>query len=179
MIAKEGLTSAEKGTLLHLILNKVDLTAQIDAAYLEGLLKELESEKFVAAGSADGLPLQGILDFFQGPLGQRFLAAKDEERYRELPFIVALDSHALEESLPEGSKNVLVQGVIDCLWREEDGWVLVDYKSDHVGKRQTHLILERYSGQIQLYRYAVEQILGEPVKECYFYLVSLGMIVPA
>ncbi len=179
VIAKEGLTSAEKGTLLHLILNKVDLTAQIDAAYLEGLLKELESKKFIAAGSADGLPLQGILDFFQGPLGQRFLAAKDEERYRELPFIVALDSHALEESLPEGSKNVLVQGVIDCLWREEDGWVLVDYKSDHVGKRQTHLILERYSGQIQLYRYAVEQILGEPVKECYFYLVSLGMIVPA
>ena len=112
-----------------------------------------------------------------------------------MPFIVALDSHALEESLPEGSKNVLVQGVIDCLWleekekittppcatlcyiegqnttdstlhknvlvqgvidclwREEDGWVLVDYKSDHVGKRQTHLILERYSGQIQSFSF--------------------------
>ena len=50
--------SLSNQTLLHLILNKVDLTAQIDAAYLEGLLKELESEKFIAAGSADGLPLQ-------------------------------------------------------------------------------------------------------------------------
>ena len=60
VIAKEGLTSAEKGTLLHLILNKVDLTAQIDAVYLEGLLKELETEKFIAAGAADGLPLQGV-----------------------------------------------------------------------------------------------------------------------
>lgn len=180
VIAKEGLTSAERGTLLHLLLSRVDLDADINAAYLQGLVARLEAGKFIATGAADGLNLQGILDFFQGPLGRRLLAADRDKRYRELPFIAALDSHMLEENLPAGEKNILVQGVIDCLWQEEDGgWVLVDYKSDRISKGQTHLILERYGGQMRLYRYAVEQILQQPVKECYFYLVSSGLIIPA
>ena len=178
VIAKEGLTSAEKGTLLHLLLSRVDLHEDITMDYLNRLVAELEAKKFIAAGSAEGISLQGILDFFHSPLGKRFLAADDTKRYRELPFITALDSHLLDETLPQGEKNVLVQGVIDCLWQEDDGhWVLVDYKSDRISQGQTHLILERYSGQMQLYRYAVENILGQPVKEAYFYLVSSGIAV--
>ena len=180
VIAKEGLTSAEKGTLLHLLLSRVDLHEDITMDYLNRLVAELEAKKFIAAGSAEGISLQGILDFFHSPLGKRFLAADDTKRYRELPFITALDSHMLDETLPQGEKNVLVQGVIDCLWQEDDGqWVLVDYKSDRISQGQTHLILERYSGQMQLYRYAVENILGQPVKEAYFYLVSSGIAVEA
>ncbi len=180
VIEKEGLTSAEKGTLLHLLLSRVDLHADITADYLEQLVAELEAKKFIAAGSADEIALQGILNFFNSPLGQRLLAADADKRYRELPFITALDSHDLDETLPKGEKNVLVQGIIDCLWQEADGqWVLVDYKSDHIRRDETHLILKRYSGQMKLYRYAVEKILGQPVKEAYFYLVSSGMIVEA
>ena len=58
-------------------------------------------------------------------------------------------------------------------------WVLVDYKSDRISPGQTHLILERYSGQMQLYRYAVEHILGQPVKEAYFYMVGSGIVIEA
>lgn len=180
VVAKKGLTSAERGTLLHLLLSRVDLEVEINADYLKELIAYLEANKFIAAGAADGLRLQGVLDFYQSSLGQRFLAADKDKRYREMPFITALDSHMLDETLPAGEKNILVQGIIDCLWQEEDGgWVLVDYKSDNLGKSQTHLLLERYGGQIALYRYAVEQILGQPVKECYFYLVPSGLIVPA
>lgn len=180
VIAKEGLTSAEKGTLLHLILSRVDLHADITADYLEHLVAELEAKKFIAAGSTDGISLNGVLGFFESPLGKRLLAADEDKRYRELPFITALDSHLLDNTLPQGEKNILVQGVIDCLWQEADGsWVLVDYKSDRISPGQTHLILERYSGQMQLYRYAVEHILGQPVKEAYFYMVSSGIMIKA
>lgn len=180
VIAKEGLTSAEKGTLLHLILSRVDLDADITEAYLTNLVNELEAKKYIAAGSADGISLNGVLGFFESPLGKRLLAADEDKRYRELPFITALDSHLLDNTLPQGEKNILVQGVIDCLWQEADGsWVLVDYKSDRISPGQTHLILERYSGQMQLYRYAVEHILGQPVKEAYFYMVSSGIMIKA
>ncbi|MBQ5702613.1 MAG: PD-(D/E)XK nuclease family protein, partial [Peptococcaceae bacterium] len=180
VIAKEGLTSAEKGTLLHLILSRVDLHADITADYLEHLVAELEAKKFIAAGSTEGISLNGVLGFFESPLGKRLLAADEDKRYRELPFITALDSHLLDNTLPQGEKNILVQGVIDCLWQEDDGsWVLVDYKSDRISPGQTHLILERYSGQMQLYRYAVEHILGQPVKEAYFYMVSSGIMIKA
>lgn len=180
VIAREGLTSAERGTLLHLILSRVDLTRPIDLQTVTRLVTELEEKKFIAAGSAEGISLEGIVKFFHGPLGERFLAAPADRRYREMPFLVALDCHALDPALPAGEKSILVQGIIDCLWQEDDGqWVLVDYKSDRIGPGQTHLILERYGGQIKLYRYAVEQILGQPVKESWFYLVTSGMMIRA
>jgi len=179
VIAKEGLTSAERGTLLHLVLSRVDLTATIDAAYLQKLVAYLEEEKFIATGAADDIPLQGVLHFFESALGKRLLAAAPENCYRELSFMVTLDSHLVDERLPAGEKNILVQGVIDCLWQEPDGrWVLVDYKSDHIRPGQQQVILERYAGQMALYRYAVEQILGEPVKEAYFYLTTTGDAIP-
>lgn len=176
---KEGLTSAEKGTLLHLVLNHVALDADITESYLEELLERLEAEKYIAHGVGAEISLQDILRFFQCPLGKRLLAAAPDTRYRELPFITAIDSHLIDHALPQEEKSILVQGIIDCLWKEKDGWVLVDYKSDRIGRHQTNQIYERYSGQIQLYRYAVEQILKEPVKEAYFYLTASGMILKA
>ncbi|MBO5365926.1 MAG: PD-(D/E)XK nuclease family protein [Peptococcaceae bacterium] len=79
--------------------------------------------------------------------------------------------------MPQGEKSILVQGIIDCLWKEDDGWVLVDYKSDRIELHQTDIIYKRYTSQIRLYRYAVEQILQEPVKEAYFYLTGTGTIL--
>lgn len=178
--AKDGLTSAEKGTLLHLVMSRVDLNAEITPAYLTSLAAELEVKQYIAIGSAAQISLDGVLAFYQSDLGRRLIAAPPDKRYRELPFITALDAHTLDPALPEGAKSILVQGIIDCLWQEPDGgWVLVDYKSDRLGRSQTHLLQERYSGQIALYRYAVEQILGEPVKEAYFYLTGKGIAVKA
>ncbi len=176
---KEGLTSAEKGTLLHFIVSHVDLQEDITIEYLKQLAARLEAEQYIDSGASEAISLDGIYAFFQSSLGKRMLSANPAQRYTELPFITALDSHYIDETLPQGEKNILVQGIIDCLWQEDGGWVLIDYKSDHVNKNQTNLILERYSGQMNLYRHAVEQILGEPVKEAYFYLLSVGISVEA
>ena len=177
--AKETLTGAEKGTLLHLVMNHVDLTTDITESYLFDLVQRLEAEQYIPYGAGEELSIGDILTFFQSTLGKRLIAAPPDCRYRELPFITALDAHSIDCTLPKGEKSVLVQGIIDCLWKEDDGWVLVDYKSDHIKPHQTHLIYERYQSQIRLYRYAVEQILQEPVKEAYFYLTSSGIVLKA
>ncbi len=177
--SKDGLTSAEKGTLLHLILSKVDLSVEITEDYLSELITRLEKEQYIIQGVSDQISLSDVLTFFKSTLGQRLLVADTNQRYRELPFIVAIDSHMVDCSLPIGEKSILVQGIIDCLWKESDGWVLVDYKSDRLTKQQVYLLNQRYSGQIALYQYAVEQILGEPVKEAYFYHTATGSIVKA
>ena len=53
------------------------------------------------------------------------------ELHSEYPFTVLL---AGSDPLPavEGGERILIQGVIDCLFREDDGWILVDYKSDRL-----------------------------------------------
>lgn len=176
---RQGLTSAERGTLLHLLLSRVDLTVHMTMDDLQQMIARLEVEEFIPSGCTEGIPLQGILDFFHSEQGRRFQQTAEQNRYRELPFIVALDSHRLEPGLPEGERNILVQGIIDCLWQEDDGqWVLIDYKSDYMAAGSEQLIIERYRGQLELYTYAVEQIWGGKVKERYLYLISHSTFLP-
>ena len=156
-------------------MNHVDLSADITESYLYSLIQRLETEQYIPYGAGAELLPDDVLTFFRSDLGKRLIFAAPDCRYRELPFITVLDAHIIDSTLPEGEKSILVQGIIDCLWKEDDGWVLVDYKSDRIAPHQTHLIYERYNSQIRLYRYAVEQILQEPVKEAYFYLTESGI----
>ena len=43
---------------------------------------------------------------------------------RELPFTYAHDG--------DDGDYQIIQGIADCLFEEEDGWVLLDYKTDRV-----------------------------------------------
>lgn len=65
----------------------------------------------------------------------------------------------------------MIQGVIDCLFREDDGWILVDYKSDRLEREDA--FRKRYAVQLALYKRAVEQITGRPVSETYIYSLHL------
>ena len=65
----------------------------------------------------------------------------------------------------------MIQGVIDCLFREDDAWILVDYKSDRLERADA--FRRRYAVQLALYKRAVEQITHWPVKEMYIYSLHL------
>lgn len=153
VVEKEGLTSAERGTLLHLLLSRVDLSAQIDDGYLQQLVAQLEAKKFIAAGEADGISLQGILEFFQCPLGKRLLAADPAKRYREMPFMVTLDSHVQDDALPEGEKNILVQGIIVglCRRRTVNGfWWITKATASAVGRTVDFRAVRRTDAAVSL-----------------------------
>lgn len=61
-------------------------------------------------------------------------------------------------------KQVILQGIIDLAFLEEDGYVIVDYKSNMVAEAQLAQLAEHYRLQMQLYRLALEQVSGRPVK---------------
>ena len=64
-------------------------------------------------------------DFSKRQLRQRLMNAKRVSR--ELPFTYAYDDD-------DGDYQIL-QGIADCLFEEQDGWVLLDYKTDRVQGR--------------------------------------------
>ncbi|MDD4239765.1 MAG: PD-(D/E)XK nuclease family protein, partial [Desulfotomaculaceae bacterium] len=72
---------------------------------------------------------------------------------------------------------VILQGVVDCLVDEGDGWLLVDYKTDRIAPGQLEEAVNRYRGQLNLYARAVESILGRKVKEKYIYLFHPGLAI--
>ena len=67
---------------------------------------------------------------------------------------------------------MIVQGVIDCAFQEENGWVLLDYKTDRVEDEQ--VFVETYRPQLAWYARAVEELTGDPVSETWLYALSKG-----
>jgi ATP-dependent helicase/nuclease subunit A len=63
----------------------------------------------------------------------------------------------------------LVQGVIDLYFEEDDGYVLVDYKTDHVGKKSLSELSSKYGIQLQYYKKAIETLSSKHVKEMHLY----------
>ena len=74
------------------------------------------------------------------------------------------------------SQQVLVQGIADCVLVEEDGAVLIDYKTDRVTAADE--LRQRYSAQLAFYRRSIERRLGMPVKECLLWSFKLNEAVP-
>ena len=110
--------------------------------------------------------------FLSSTLGECFKKAYLEKRlFREKHFMRALPYHSL---FPERAEKdeVLLQGIIDAFIVEDDGIILVDYKTDRV--REGEELRERYRKQIMLYSDALEAILGKKVKRRVLYSFYLG-----
>jgi len=89
-------------------------------------------------------------------------------RLVEVPFEVML-----ETVVP-----TIVRGSVDLAFKEDGGWVLVDYKTDRVAAGGADAFLEKYSAQLRMYREAWTRCTGEPVAEIGIYLVSDGQYYP-
>jgi ATP-dependent helicase/nuclease subunit A len=58
---------------------------------------------------------------------------------------------------------------MDLVFLEEDGWVIVDYKTDRVAKDRINALADLYSPQVASYAAAWKQITGQPVSETGLY----------
>ncbi|MDO4176871.1 MAG: PD-(D/E)XK nuclease family protein [Bacillota bacterium] len=77
----------------------------------------------------------------------------------------------------EGVRSV-VQGIIDCYFEEDGQLILIDYKNSYMGAGRTvEDVADSYSGQIELYRQALEGATGKTVKESYLYLFDIGKFI--
>ena len=112
--------------------------------------------------------------FLGSPLGQLFAKAyKENTLYREQHFMQEVEYEKLfPEDGGDNVEKVILQGIIDAFIMEDDGIILVDYKTDRV--KDGEELRNRYQKQIELYSEALEQILGKKVKRRVLYSFSLG-----
>ncbi len=162
---KGGLTPAERGTVMHKVMERIDFTraAEEGGAYVEAFADEM-LEKGILTGKERGVVKSGkIAAFFSGEPGRRAAVAYAEGRlHREQEFIMRKEI--------DGTPAI-VQGIIDCFFREGDRMVLIDYKNTVTfGDASEEEIRERYRSQIELYREALEKAEGVPVIEAYIYV---------
>jgi len=169
------LSAAEIGFAVHLAMQHLDLRADLDEDNVARQLKDLQRRGFLTEAQLAAVDCSQLAGFFRTSLGQRMRSAA--RVYRELPFTMAISASEVYPSLEKasGEEKILLQGVIDCVFVEDDGAVLIDYKTGRFEKGGESAMIARYSGQLALYARALESILGWRVKERYLYAFDRGV----
>ncbi len=170
-----ALSPAERGTAMHQFMQFANYTVAADD--LEGEIQRLANKGFLTTAQASCLSRPRLRRFFESDLYRRISTATQVRR--EYAFTVECPAAACVPALDEtvaGEETVLVQGIADCLFYENGGWVIVDYKTDRVDTAEE--LAARYRTQLELYAHALADGLGETVNGCLLYSFHLGCIVP-
>lgn len=95
---------------------------------------------------------------------------KSKKRFVEAPFSVKADGR--EYGL---AGETVISGAIDLVFMEENGWVIVDYKTDTVeNEGELMELVKFYTTQVEMYRKFWESVAGEEVSEAGLYFTQLS-----
>lgn len=156
----KGLTPTEKGTALHMAMQLIDFGRCGSLEDISEEIKRMEAMRLLTPPQARSIDPGKLMKFFRSDTGRRALASGHTER--EFKFSVLLPA---EKIYGRGEGEVLLQGVIDLFFEEEDGIVLVDFKSDRVTAATRAARAGEYAGQLEAYAEALKLITGKPIKE--------------
>lgn len=120
---------------------------------------------------AQAVPLTKIKKFMESDLGKRMATAQENGAlYREQPFVLGIEANRVKEEYPK-EELLLLQGIIDAYFIENNEIVLLDYKTDVINSSKE--LIDRYKVQLDYYIEALERIVGMKVKEAYLYSFHL------
>ena len=178
IMEEKGLSKAEKGTAMHFVMQKLDLNKVNLLNEIKEQIKNMFEKGLITKDEEESINIFKIQKFFKSNLGQRLLKAYKENKqvFRELPFITEIPVKRIEKDLIDkifNNEKLRLQGIIDCFFEEDDGIVLLDYKTDYVENGKEKEILDKYRVQIDLYTETLERVIGKKVKERYLYLFGI------
>lgn len=170
---EKRLTPSERGSIMHFIMQKVDLDKHITIDYLKGKIKSLVEGEFLTEEEAESVNAFSVYKFFQSNLGKRMLKSNNVKR--EVPFHMEIPVDYIYKEYKDSNEKIAIQGIIDSFFEEDGELVLIDYKTDYVTEDNMSEIYEQYKIQLDLYSKALEDITGKKVKEKYIYLLGKGL----
>ena len=166
----DKITSAQKGTLVHLCLQKLNEKQEYTLQEIKDLINELELKQIITNKEARSISTYKILAFTKSTIWKELRKAKTVEK--EKPFYINIPAKEIYNQ--EIEEDILVQGIIDLYYiNENDELVLVDYKTDYVEKGKEEELLNKYRKQLDLYKRALESALNRKVDKVYIYSVYL------
>lgn len=170
----EVITSAQKGTLVHLCMQKLDEKKEYSLKDIENLIQELQAKEIITELEAKAISPNKVYNFTKSAIWKELKLAK--EVYKERPFYINIPAKDIYgEDLEE---TVLVQGIIDLYYIDkDDNLILVDYKTDYVEEGKEQELVDKYKEQLKLYEQALEQALHKKVYKKYIYSVYLNKVV--
>ena len=167
----EKITASRYGTLMHLVLQKLDFYKINSKEDIKEFIEYLVSENFINEIEAKVINVDKIYYFLNSNLVSKMKQSK--KIFKEKPFCIKLKVNDIFENIKD--ENLLVQGIIDLYYINENGnIVLIDYKTDYVEAGKEYELIKKYKVQLKLYKSALEQALEKKVENAYIYSLYLN-----
>lgn len=180
MQKKKTLSPVEKGTAMHTVMQHLPFDQQMGTFEIKEFIEMLVDKEILRKQEAEVVDVAAIGEFLNTDIAT--LMKNTASVRREVPFSLTLPASQVYAAwTSKEEEQVLIQGIVDCLIQEEDGWIILDYKTDtimeEVTDRTIEKLIQRYHVQVNLYRHAVEQIWKQPVKAAYLYFFSKKLLL--
>ncbi|MCQ2505897.1 MAG: UvrD-helicase domain-containing protein [Lachnospiraceae bacterium] len=177
-----GLTAAEKGTLYHKIyelLNFSDIfKSSFDFLEIKRQIKAMADSRLIDSKELKALDDKKINGLFETELGKRMAKADAAHLlYKEHPFVLGIPKKELFSEIETEDEILLVQGIIDAYFIEDEKVILLDYKTDKVNDGSEETLVKKYKKQLELYSRALRLYYGKEVSEIWIYSTTLGKAV--
>ncbi len=166
-----NITGADVGNATHKFLQFCDFHAITDSESFEKERQRLVGYEFISQKDAELVDGEGVITFMNDPTLQLLLS--DYTLEKEERFMFTLEAREIMDT--DSKEQVLIQGVLDCLFVKGDTAVIVDYKTDRV-KTETELV-DRYKTQLDMYTLAIKQNRGLSTEACYIYSFALKKFI--
>jgi ATP-dependent helicase/nuclease subunit A len=155
--AAAGERGVEWGEDMHVLLESA---MRRPGADLKSLARSLTREREIVDDDDQRvtLLLEMVAKVRQSEIWKR--AHASERVLAEVPLTMMTEEDEASSSLP-----TLQRGAIDLVFREAQGWVIVDYKTDRVDAKSVKAKVEHYRPQVESYAKAWARLVGEPVRE--------------
>jgi len=175
----EKITSAQKGTAMHTFMQFCDFERVMKNG-VEAEIEYLAQKRFIFESDREKMDVFKLKAFFRSALARKMMKA--EKIFREKRFMIKLPAALFTEETSEilTEEKILVQGVIDCAFYDENGeLILVDYKTDFFSRNAERgfvekTLRERHGQQLGYYKLACETLFGVKPAHTYIYAFALN-----
>lgn len=169
------LTAAQRGTALHMVMQYLSYDRTGSFEEIAGEVTRLVEGRYITPQQGNAVNPADILAFFRSELGLRLRRSARVEREFKFSLLAPAADYYPEA---EPGEEVLLQGVVDCWFVEEDGSVtVVDFKTDRVAQDGVDRRALDYRPQLDAYSRALSQAAGVAVKRRYLWFFSAGRAV--
>ncbi len=176
-------TAAEKGTATHVFLQFCDFSL-VEKFGVRAELDRLTENKFIPKETASKINIAQIEKFFKSRFYSMLKSAKNIRREQRFNIFLPAKSFTADKELAASleNENLLVQGIIDLLFEDKDGnLILCDYKTDHLNEYEIsnpeaakEKLEQRHKRQLSYYRTAVIRLYGKSPSAVMIYSLPLG-----
>lgn len=167
------ISSAEKGTLVHLCIQRLDERKDYELKDIQNMILNLVEKEIITQNEADAIDVNLIYQYTKSQLFEELRQAK--EVHKEQPFYINIPAKDVVSEAENSKKNILVQGIIDLYYIDKnDKLVLIDFKTDYISNEPNakEKILEKYKVQLEIYKTALEQALNRKTSKTALCLVK-------